>query len=190
MPCSAPPTRSAPARGRSEPAAERVRDRGPASRARRARRAGRAGAGAARRTFLRPGGRGRSAAGADGGNCPCSRGGRASARRDLPCAVARPLWIRRRQVDFSAREAELLEALELVRGREQMTLRVFGEAPPADRRSGTAYLESLRRSRSLPELDPLRAALEPLVRAERTEVHRGPLLASVYHLIDRGRAPE
>jgi hypothetical protein len=94
------------------------------------------------------------------------------------------------QVDLSAREAELLEALELVRGREQMTLRVFGEAPPADRRSGTAYLESLRRSRSLPELDPLRAALEPLVRAERTEAHRGPLLASVYHLIDRGRAPE
>jgi len=93
------------------------------------------------------------------------------------------------RVDFSGREAELLEALELVRGREQMTLRVYGEPRPADRGSGTAYLESLRRSRAVPELDPLRAALAPLVRAERTETHEGPLLASVYHLIDRGSAP-
>jgi len=94
------------------------------------------------------------------------------------------------QVDFSGREAELLEALELVRGREQMTLRVFGEEPPLDRRSGTAYLESLRSSRALPELDPLRTALASLVRAERTEAQKGPLRASVYHLIDRGSAPE
>ena len=93
------------------------------------------------------------------------------------------------QVDFSGREAELLEALELVRGREQMTLRVYGEEPPLDRRSGTAYLESLRSSRSLPELDPLRAALAPLVRAERVEARGGPMRASVYHLIDRGSAP-
>ena len=93
------------------------------------------------------------------------------------------------RLDFSGREPELLEALELVRGREQMTLRVYGEAPPPDRRSGTAYLESLRRSRALPELDPLRAALAPLVRAERTEAQQGPLLASVYHLIDRGSSP-
>jgi Gas vesicle synthesis protein GvpL/GvpF len=94
------------------------------------------------------------------------------------------------RVDFSGREAELVEALELVRGREQMTLRVYGEARPLNRRSGTAYLESVRRSRALPELDPLRAALAPLLRAERTEAHQGPLLGSVYHLIDRGSAPE
>jgi len=94
------------------------------------------------------------------------------------------------EVDFSEREAELLEALELVRGREQMTLRVYGEPEPAHRDSGIAYLESLRRSRSIPALDPLRAALAPLVRAERTEPHDGPLIASVYHLIDRGSAPE
>jgi hypothetical protein len=94
------------------------------------------------------------------------------------------------ELDFSGREAELLEALELVRGREQMTLRVYGEAQPAERETGTAYLESLRRSRSVPALDPLRAALGPLVRAERTEPHGGPLIASVYHLIDRGTAPE
>jgi len=94
------------------------------------------------------------------------------------------------EMDFSEREAELLEALELVRDREQMTLRVYGEPQPAERGSGTAYLESLRRSRSMPALDPLRAALAPLVRAERTEPHEGPLIASVYHLIDRGSAPE
>jgi hypothetical protein len=94
------------------------------------------------------------------------------------------------ELDFSGRETELLEALELVRGREQMTLRVYGEAPPPDRGSGMAYLESLRRSRALPELDPLRVALAKLLRAERTETHGGPLVASVYHLIDRGSAPE
>ena len=94
------------------------------------------------------------------------------------------------ELDLSAREPELLEALELVRGREQMTLRVYGEPEQADRGSGTAYLQSLRRSRSLPALDPLRAALGALVRAERTDPHGGPLIASVYHLIDRGSAPE
>jgi len=94
------------------------------------------------------------------------------------------------RVDFSAREDELLEALELVRGREQMTLRVHGEEPPIDRGSGTSYLESLRSSRALQELDPLRAALAPLIRAERIEARGGPLRASVYHLIDRGSGPD
>jgi Gas vesicle synthesis protein GvpL/GvpF len=94
------------------------------------------------------------------------------------------------RVDFSAREDELLEALALVRGREQMTLRVYGDEPPLDRGSGTRYLESLRSARALPELDPLRAALVPLIRAERIEARGGPLRASVYHLIDRGSAPD
>jgi hypothetical protein len=93
-------------------------------------------------------------------------------------------------VDLESRELELLEALELVRGREQMTLRVYGEPREPQRSSGTAYLESLRRARALPELDALRSALADLVRAERTEVHGGSLVASVYHLVDRGRAPE
>jgi hypothetical protein len=93
-------------------------------------------------------------------------------------------------IDLSARETELLEALELVRGREQMTLRVYGHAIEPERTSGTAYLESLRRARAVPEMDPLRTALAHLVRAERTEAHEGNLLASVYHLVDRGDAPE
>jgi hypothetical protein len=94
------------------------------------------------------------------------------------------------QVELESREAELLEALALVRGREQMTLRVYGEPSQPQRSSGTAYLESIRRARALPEIDPLRSALADLVRAERTEVHGGSLVASVYHLVDRGRAPD
>jgi len=90
-----------------------------------------------------------------------------------------------------AREAELTEALALVRGREQMTLRVHGTpgASPSSGGPGTRYLEERRRAQSLPELEPLRAALSGLVRAERVERHTEPgLLASVYHLIDRGSA--
>lgn len=99
-----------------------------------------------------------------------------------------------------ARAARLREALALVAGREQMTLRVFGEpAPVADVRPsealapGTRYLEARRRqaqrAAEVPELAPLRPHLAPLVRAERAERHGAPpLLASVYHLVDRGAA--
>jgi hypothetical protein len=99
---------------------------------------------------------------------------------------------------LTPRSAELREALALVAGREQMTLRVYGTpAPPARRRAdpparpsgpGRRYLRARVRARAVPELDPIRPALSPFVRAERTERHRTPpLLASVYHLVDRGR---
>jgi Gas vesicle synthesis protein GvpL/GvpF len=94
---------------------------------------------------------------------------------------------------IAARQGDIDEALELVRGREQMTLRVYGTLPsvPASGGPGTRYLEERRRANALPELAPLRAALSDLVRAERLEPHAEPgLLASVYHLIDRGRSPE
>ena len=58
---------------------------------------------------------------------------------------------------------------------------------PGDGQGGRASvhvreLESLRA-----ELEPLRPWLEPLVRAERVTRHdTPPLIASVYHLIDRG----
>jgi Gas vesicle synthesis protein GvpL/GvpF len=103
---------------------------------------------------------------------------------------------------LTARGRELRDALVLVAGREQMTLRVLGEAPasppapPDDVESGdlgpgARYLAARRaewrRARAVPELAPLRPALEPLVRAERVTRHDAPpLLASVYHLIDRG----
>ena len=92
---------------------------------------------------------------------------------------------------LAAREAELAEALDLVRGREQMTLRVHGSSAllPSGAGSGTRYLEGRRRAGKLPELEPLRSALAGVVRAELVEPHGEPgLLASVYHLVDRGAA--
>lgn len=100
------------------------------------------------------------------------------------------------RTELAQRAPELLEALQLVRGREQMTLRVHGPGAPAPLiasagGAGTRYLEERRRARKLPELDPLRAALASLVRAERVERHSEPgLLASVYHLIDKGASAE
>lgn len=102
---------------------------------------------------------------------------------------------------IAGRAPRLREALALVAGREQMTLRVFGEAMPLDDVAPTAtelgpgarYLEHRRRQArcdaDVPELAPLRRHLAALVRAEQAQRHDAPpLLASVYHLIDRGRA--
>jgi hypothetical protein len=104
---------------------------------------------------------------------------------------------------LSGRAERLREALALVAGREQMTLRIFGEAttPPTaapasgDVGPGTRYLEArrqqARRDADIPELAPLRPSLAPLVRAEHVQRHdTPPLIASVYHLIDRGRAAD
>jgi hypothetical protein len=104
------------------------------------------------------------------------------------------------------RARELGDALRLVRGCEQMTLRVYDAdaAPPsagqpaanagtAAARPGTSYLvgrqRERQRAREVPELDPVRPALRMLVRDERAQRHRTPpLVASVYHLIERGQA--
>jgi hypothetical protein len=111
--------------------------------------------------------------------------------------------------------ADLLTALALVNRREQMTLRVFAAGAVSDGQSaagvsaveavpeevareagsgrpGTRYLA--RRARvyaqsKAPELEPLRQALGPVVKAERIVRHdRGPLLLTAYHLIPRGAA--
>ena len=102
---------------------------------------------------------------------------------------------------LAVRGRELTEALALVAGREQMTLRLMGEAAPRPAPAaapehpelgpGARYLATRRaewrRAHEAPELEPLRPALQPLVRAERVTRHETPpLLASVYHLIDRG----
>jgi gas vesicle protein GvpL/GvpF len=104
------------------------------------------------------------------------------------------------------RARELGEVLRVVRGCEQMTVRVYSidaatasaEEPAAGEPAGTArpgtdYLVSRqrerRRAREVPELDPVRSALSQLVREERAQRHHTPpLLASVYHLIERGQA--
>lgn len=98
------------------------------------------------------------------------------------------------------RSSDLIQALERVRGCEQMTLRVFGEpAPPPPEPSehggpGTRYLEARRReverAHSLPEIGPLLDRLRPLVRAERIErKEQGTLLGTVYHLVRREDVP-
>ena len=83
-----------------------------------------------------------------------------------------------------------------------MTLRVYGEVEPSDGVApggedqglgpGARYLQRRRREgsreRTVYEIAPLRPALGRLVRSERVErhLHALPLLASVYHLVDRG----
>jgi len=100
---------------------------------------------------------------------------------------------------LAPRAAELAAALVRVAGCVQMTLRVFGEAAEGEEAEageaeaeaagpGTRYLAArLRRERSalaLPGVAELRAALRPLVRAERLERHGpGRLLLSVHELV-------
>lgn len=102
------------------------------------------------------------------------------------------------------RAIELAGRLVHVRGREQMTLRLFDarrptprpapvvEAPAGARRGpGARYLAERKRLHEptgVPELDPIRPLLDGLVADERVQRHTTPpLLASVYHLIPRGR---
>jgi hypothetical protein len=107
--------------------------------------------------------------------------------------------------------ADLCEALALVEGREQMTLRLFAAAGTAVESAasgapgrtgaedvgdaehpGTSYL--LRRAHeqaapAAPELERLRNVLGPIVTAERIVRHdQGPLILTAYHLIPRGGA--
>jgi len=92
-------------------------------------------------------------------------------------------------------------ALDLVEGRAQMTLRLYGRAAPLPAPgevhpalgSGTRYLRgrmsAWRAATTVPEMAPLRPALAALVVAERVERHRTPpLIATVYHLVERGSA--
>jgi hypothetical protein len=108
---------------------------------------------------------------------------------------------------LAPRAIELAGRLVHVRGREQMTLRLFGAraaralpAPvtgtPASGRArpGTRYLAERRRvhaKAAVPELDPIRRALDGLVADERVQRHATPpLIASAYHLVPRGRGAQ
>ena len=88
------------------------------------------------------------------------------------------------------------QALDLVHGRVQMTIRVRDGAPATVRpdvgtvaaTSGTAYLEA-RRAAAVQTLPPgaasMTAAVRQLVAAERSESGQGRSVASIYHLIER-----
>jgi len=86
---------------------------------------------------------------------------------------------------ISAQLEPLQEALELVRGCAQMTLRVAAEEPaePKDGGPGTRYLRARARAQKAPEIDALRPTLALLVRAERSERKSG--VVSVFHLVPR-----
>jgi hypothetical protein len=101
---------------------------------------------------------------------------------------------------LAPRLPELRRALALVRGRVQMTLRVWQpagrEASPAPPRpapdapaAGKRYLQTRAewwRAADVPGLASVLDALRPLTAAERIERHATPpLTASVYHLVDR-----
>jgi hypothetical protein len=98
--------------------------------------------------------------------------------------------------------AALVEALKEVRGCVQMIVRVFGDTTRAEREQepprgrgaavGTEYMQARarawREAESLPELDPLRARLAGVLRAERQERHGAAgLVGTAYHLVERGR---
>lgn len=98
----------------------------------------------------------------------------------------------------------LRDCLELVKGREQMTLRVLRAtgtakaardadqrtsrtADEADRGAGASYLEARRAAAVPSEITGLTSAVQPLQRATRIERGRVEgLVATVYQLIDRG----
>jgi len=95
------------------------------------------------------------------------------------------------------RREELADALDLVRGRRQMTWRIAAgrrqravesaEAPPL---SGTEYLRRASRSASAstaPAFRRVRACVGELAIAERYQRPTATLPESVYHLVDRAK---
>lgn len=99
---------------------------------------------------------------------------------------------------LSARHAQLAAALALVRGREQMTIRLIGDEPGAGPRPsspdagagpGAQYLDKRRAAAGYPlpdAVERLHAAVRTLIAAARAEPGRGGVRAMVYHLIERG----
>lgn len=94
---------------------------------------------------------------------------------------------------LAMRRDVIQQALDLVHGRVQMTIRVREGASAAVRpdeavTSGTAYLEA-RRAAAVQTLPPgaasMTAAVRQLVAAERSESGHGRSVASIYHLIER-----
>lgn len=96
---------------------------------------------------------------------------------------------------LASRERALAGDLRRVRGRAQMTVRVFavpGQAVPEPTASsrfsgGAEYLRGraaeAAREREVPGFEPLRRSVSRWVREERVEKHAG--VVSVYHLVPR-----
>jgi hypothetical protein len=102
------------------------------------------------------------------------------------------------QVLVETGEPSLRRALDLIRGCAQMTLRVYGPPPATDvpldtereTGAGTRHLRALASARQVPEFGSLRTRCAAFVRAERLQPsRRGPLRASLYHLVRRTDLP-
>jgi hypothetical protein len=97
-----------------------------------------------------------------------------------------------------ARARTLRRAFELVRHKEQMTLRVFGASGPVREpgqqpSSGTAYLRGRRESTRVKvprAAASIRRALRSLVDRERMDAGRGNVRVTLHHLVDRGTSRE
>jgi len=100
------------------------------------------------------------------------------------------------------RRNALAQALDLVHGRVQMTIRIRETAPAAGQAgmsdsgaatTGTAYLEA-RRAAGVPTVPPraasMTAAVRHLVAAECSENGQGGSVRSIYHLIERRHVGE
>jgi len=107
-------------------------------------------------------------------------------------------WIEEHELSdlLTTRRAKIEQALDLVRGRVQMTVRFAESASAAavvhsasDPASGTAYLQARRdATRAMPDTAALvSAAVHNLVAAELTSPGSPRASASLYHLIDRDR---
>lgn len=92
---------------------------------------------------------------------------------------------------LAAHREAVRAALDTVRGRQQMTLRLTGvTVVPGEVAggSGTAYLAGKRAALAQPEpalLGAVRTAVGALVRAEAIQPGRGGLRPIVFHLVDR-----
>ena len=97
--------------------------------------------------------------------------------------------------DTIRRSADTLSAaLDHVRGRRQMTLRLI-ESPSASEtfgvRSGAEYLQQRRAAYSIPgELDPVRSAVSQLVAEERVAPGRGGVRITLFHLVESAAIAE
>jgi hypothetical protein len=93
------------------------------------------------------------------------------------------------------RRSVLARALDRVRGREQMTIRIFGRPESSSRKtaasSGAAYLRQRAASVSPRLTGPAKriaAGVAPLCTAQSVDAGRGEVQVTVHHLIRRGDA--
>jgi hypothetical protein len=104
-------------------------------------------------------------------------------------------WVNEKTLEhtLNTNRSRIRRALARVKGREQVTVRIFAERTdsPGAWSSGESYLRS-RLHASRPQLSPaaraLRRSVRPLVRAEILEPARGNISVTIHHLLDRGGA--